>query len=174
MKLLVLPATIVLLIVTASGWATDAPNATDSAVAFARLKSLAGDWESKAPDGTKSHARYQVISGDSAVVEHFESDEMGPANAMVTVYYLDGDHLQLTHYCMAHNQPRMQAESFDPSTGELHFAFLDATGISGPDAGHMHNVTLRFVDADHFAAQWQFFEGGKPKMTESMQYTRVR
>jgi hypothetical protein len=159
---------------SASVWATDAPNAADSAVAFARLKSLAGDWESKAPDGKKSHARYEVVSGDSAVVEHFESDALGPANAMVTVYYLDGDHLRLTHYCMAHNQPRMQAESFDPSTGELHFAFLDATGISGPDAGHMHNVTLRFVDADHFAADWQFFEGGKPKMTESMQYTRVR
>jgi hypothetical protein len=166
--------TIVLLMLSASVWATDAPNAADSAVAFARLKSLAGDWESKAPDGKKSHARYEVVSGDSAVVEHFESDALGPANAMVTVYYLDGDHLRLTHYCMAHNQPRMQAESFDPSTGELRFPFLDATGISGPEAGHMHNATFRFVDADHFTADWQFFEGGKPKMTESMQYTRVR
>ena len=73
------------------------------------------------------------------------------------------------------SQPAAHAgRVIDPSTGELRFAFLDATGISGPDAGHMHNVTLRFVDADHFAADWQFFEGGKPKMTESMQYTRVR
>jgi hypothetical protein len=173
MKPHLLSGTILLLIITASVWATDAPNATDSAAAFAQLKSLAGDWESKAPDGTKSHARYEVVSGDSAVVERFESETMGPANAMVTVYYLDGDHLRLTHYCMAHNQPRMQAESFDRSTGELRFAFLDATGLLGPGAGHMHNATFRFVDADHFTADWQFFEGGKPKMTESMQYTRI-
>jgi hypothetical protein len=174
MKLHLLSGTILLLIVTASVWATDTSNPTDSAAALAQLKSLAGDWESKAPDGKKSHARYEVVSGDSAVVERFESEVMGPANAMITVYYLDGDHLRLTHYCMAHNQPRMQAESFDRSTGELRFAFLDATGLSGPEAGHMHNATFRFVDADHFTADWQFFEGGKPKMTESMQYTRIR
>jgi hypothetical protein len=174
MTLHALSATILLLIMTTAVRADDKPNTADSTAAFAQLKSLAGDWESKAPDGKKSHARYEVISGDSAVVEHFESDEMGPANTMVTVYYLDADRLRLTHYCMAHNQPRMQAESFDPSTGELRFAFLDATGMSGPEAGHMHNATFRFVDANHFTADWQFFEGGKPKMTESMQYTRVR
>jgi hypothetical protein len=169
-----LSATILLLIVTTSLWATDAPSATDSAAAFAQLKGLAGDWESKAPDGTKSHARYEVVSGDSAVIERFESDAIGPANAMITVYYLDGNRLRLTHYCMAHNQPRMQAESFDKTTGELRFSFLDATGLSTPEAGHMHNVTFHFVDADHFAADWQFFEAGKPKFNEPLQYTRVR
>jgi len=46
--------------------------------------------------------------------------------------------------------------------------------LSGPEAGHMHNATFRFVDPDHFTADWQFFAGGQPKMTESMQYTRVR
>jgi hypothetical protein len=99
---------------------------------------------------------------------------MGADNAMETVYYLDRDRLLLTHYCMAHNQPRMQAESFDPSTGDLRFAFLDATGLSNPNAGHMHNVSMRFVDSDHVNADWQFFQDGKLKMTESVQYTRVR
>jgi hypothetical protein len=171
MKLHVLSATILLLIMTAAVRANDKPNTADSSAAFAQLKSLAGDRESKAPDGKKSYARDEVISGDSAVVE--QSDEMGPANAMVTVYSLDADCLRLTHDCMAHNQPRMQAESFDPSTGELRFAFLDATGMSDPEAGHMHNATFRFVDANHLTADWQFLEGGKPKMTESLQYTRV-
>jgi hypothetical protein len=165
---------ITLLAITSSLWAADASNMTDATAAFAQLKSLAGDWESKAPDGTKSRTRYEVISGGSAVVEHFESDALGAANAMLTVFYLDGDHLRLTHYCMAKNQPRMQAESFDRSTGELRFAFLDATGLSSPEAGHMHNATFRFVDADHFATDWQFVEGGKPKFAETVQYTRVR
>ncbi len=51
MKLHLLSGTILLLIVTASVWATDTSNPTDSAAALAQLKSLAGDWESKAPDG---------------------------------------------------------------------------------------------------------------------------
>jgi hypothetical protein len=174
MKSHILAGTITLLMLTNSVLAADRPSATDSATAFAQLKSLAGDWESKAPDGSKSRTRYEVVSGGSAVVEHFENDALGAANAMVTVYYLDGDHLRLTHYCMAQNQPRMQAESFNKLTGELRFAFLDATGLSSPEAGHMHNATFRFVDADHFATDWQFFEGGKPKMIESVQYTRVR
>jgi hypothetical protein len=174
MKSRVLAATIVFLLITASVWASGAPNVTDTSAAFAQLKSLAGEWESKAADGSKSRTRYEVVSGGSAVVEHFESDALGPANAMLTVYYLEGDHLRLTHYCMARNQPRMQAQSFDKSTGELRFGFLDAANLSGPEAGHMHNATFRFVDADHFATDWQFFEGGKPKITESVQYTRVR
>jgi hypothetical protein len=174
MNLRMLAGSIVFLMISAAMWASDAPNATDATAAFAQLKSLAGEWESKAPDGNKSRTRYEVVSGGSAVVEHFESDAMGPANAMVTVYYLEDAHLRLTHYCMAKNQPRMEAQSFDKSSGELRFAFLGATGLSSPQAGHMHNATFRFVDADHFATDWQFFEGGKPKFTESVQYTRVR
>jgi hypothetical protein len=174
MKTSVLAATIVSLMLAGFLWAANPSNPVDATAAFAQLKSLAGEWESKAPDGSKSRTRYEVISGGAAVVERFESDALGASNAMVTVYYLDGDHLRLTHYCMAKNQPRMQAESFNPSTGELRFAFLDATGLSSAEAGHMHNATIRFVDADHFAADWQFFEGGKPKMTESVQYTRMR
>jgi hypothetical protein len=99
---------------------------------------------------------------------------MGADNAMETVYYLDGNRLLLTHYCMAHNQPRMQAESFDSSTGELKFAFLDATGLSSPNAGHMHSVSMRFVDSNHVNADWNFFQDGKLKTTESVQYTRVK
>ena len=30
------------------------------------------------------------------------------------------------------------------------------------------------IDRDHVEAQWQFYENGGPKMTESFQYTRVR
>ena len=146
----------------------------DAKVAFNRLKTLAGEWESKSPDGNTARLRYQVVSGGSAVVEHFVDDRMGEANAMVTVYYLDGGRLLLSHYCMAGNQPRMQAEAFDASTGELRFGFLDATGLASPGAGHMHNARLRFVDADHFTTQWEFVEAGKSKFTESAEYSRVR
>jgi hypothetical protein len=147
---------------------------TQSAAAFEKLKSLAGNWESKNGEGQKSHTRYEVLSGGSAVVERYVNESMSADKAMETVYYLDGDRLLLTHYCMAHNQPRMQAESFDSSTGSLQFAYLDATGLANPSAGHMHDVKFTFADNDHFTADWQFYEGGKPKFTESVQFTRVK
>lgn len=162
---------IVLAAITLS--ASDTPKPND-ATAFAQMKSLSGEWESKTAKGGTAHLKYEIVSGGSAVVEHFESDELGAANAMVTVYYMDGDHLQLTHYCMAGNQPHMQASSFDTTSGELRFAFVDASGLSGPEAGHMHNATFRFIDANHFATDWQFYEGGKPKFNEAVEYTRVR
>jgi hypothetical protein len=158
------------LVLVATLLASAAPIANDEA-AFAQIKSLAGDWESKDTKGT-SHVHYEVVSGGSAVLERFENDQLGAANAMVTVYYIDGGHLMLTHYCMAKNQPRMQAEAFDNASGTLHFHFVDATGLSGSGDGHMHNATFHFIDENHFATDWQFFEGGKPKMTESVQYTR--
>jgi hypothetical protein len=163
-----------LLFVTTLLSAADTPKTADATVAFAHLKSLAGDWEAKNPAGGKSRVHYDVVSAGSAVVERFEDDSMGAGNAMLTVYYLDGGRLLLTHYCMAKNQPRMQAEAFDNSTGELRFAFLDATGLATPEAGHMHSATFHFVDADHFSTAWQFFDAGKPKMTETAQYARVQ
>ena len=174
MKLRAMSGSIIVLLIGAMSWASGVPSAEDASTAFTRLKSLAGEWESKRQNGSKSHLRYEVVSGGSAVVERFENDELGTANAMVTVYYLDGGKLLLQHYCMAKNQPRMKAESFDNSSGELRFGFLDASGLASPADGHMHDVTFRFVDADHVATSWQFFEGGKPKFTESEQYTRVR
>jgi hypothetical protein len=143
---------------------------TDAAAAFARLKTLAGDWEANTDRG-KSHLKYEVISGGNAVVEH-ESGEKEPE--MLTVYHLDGNRLLLTHYCMAGNQPRMEARAFDPQTGELRFQFLDATNLANPGVGHMHNVTLHFVDNNHLSAEWQFFENGQQKFTEKAQYTRIR
>ena len=160
-----------LLLVSVTLAAAPAPNSTtDAAAAFAKLKTLAGEWEANGERG-KTHLSYQVISGGNALVER-ESGEKMPE--MLTVYYLDGDRLLLTHYCMAGNQPRMEAKGFDPQTGELRFQFLDATNLTNPNAGHMRNVTLHFVDNNHVSAAWQFFENGQQKFTETAQYTRVR
>lgn len=174
MKARIILATAVLLALTAIAAAADTPSATDAATAFARLKSLAGDWEAKKQNGGAARVQYEVISGGSAVLERFDDPDMGTGSGMVTVYYLDGGRRLLTHYCMARNQPRMQAQAFDRASGKLRFAFLDATGLSSPDAGHIHNAIFHFADANHFSAEWQFFENGKPKMTESFEYTRIR
>lgn len=143
---------------------------TDASAAFARLKTLVGHWEANTSSG-KVHLSYELVSGDTALLER-ESSETMPS--MVTVYYVDGGRLLLTHYCMAGNQPRMQAKVFKADTGELDFQFLDATNLASPSAGHMHNATIRLVDANHLASEWQFYENGKQKFSERAQYTRVQ
>jgi len=154
---------------TAAGIAGE-PATIDTKAAFSRLKSLAGEW--KGNDAAKGERlSIELIAGGTSLVER-ESAEGRPV--MVTVYHLDGNRLLLTHYCMAGNQPRMQAREFDSATGRLRFDFLDATGLTSKDAGHMHTITMRIADNDHLSSEWTYFEGGKPKMTEAGEYTRVR
>ena len=145
-------------------------NRTDAAAAFARLKTLVGEWEADTQKG-KDHLSYELTGGGTAVVERETAEQMP---GMLTVYHLDRDRLILTHYCMAGNQPRMQARAFNPASGDLQFQFLDITNLSSPGAGHMHNVRLRLVDHDHFQSEWQFYEDGKPKFSETATYVRVR
>ena len=137
---------------------------------LARLKTLVGQWEATTSSG-KVHLTYELVSGDTALLERESSDTMP---SMVTVYYVDGGRLLLTHYCMAGNQPRMQAKAFNADTGDLDFQFLDATNLASPGAGHMHNVKIHIVDNSHLASEWQFYENGKPKFSEAAQYTRVQ
>ncbi|HZU28241.1 MAG TPA: hypothetical protein VFA04_22120 [Bryobacteraceae bacterium] len=144
-------------------------HAGDAATAFERMKSLAGEWEGNTKTG-KAHLTWEVVSGGNAVLERESADGMP---TMITVYYVDGDRLLLTHYCMAGNEPRIQARHFDPATGELKFEFLDAANLASPRDGHMHDATLRLIDHDHVASAWEFYQDGKPKFSESFEYTRI-
>jgi hypothetical protein len=129
---------------------------SSDAAAFARLKTLAGEWDADTRMG-KAHLSYEVIAGGTALVEKETAER-----------------LLMTHYCMAGNQPRMQARAFNPESGEVQFQFLDATNLSGAGAGHMHSATFRLVDNNHLATAWDFYEDGQKKFTETAEYIRVR
>jgi hypothetical protein len=147
-------------------FATDA----NAAAAFERLKKLEGTWDATTPDGKTARVSYEVLANGTALVERDSHD----GTAMETVYHLDGDSLVLEHYCMAGNQPRMRAANYNPQTGELRFDFVSVSNLSSPGAGYMHNAKFRFISDDQFAAEWQFYENGKPKFTEQIQFKRVR
>jgi hypothetical protein len=149
--------------------AGEAKQPSEAAAAFERIKGLSGEWAANLKTG-KARLSYEVVAGGNAVLER---DAMEGMPVMLTVYYLDGDRLLLTHYCMAGNEPRMQARRFDAATGELTFEFLDATNLASPAAGHMHDATLRLTDNNHLSSAWEFYENGKPKMTETAEYTRI-
>jgi hypothetical protein len=168
MKLNVLFATV---LVAAAAFAADnaAGPSSNAAEAYSRLKSLVGEWQAESDSG-KATVTYELIAGGTALVEREKAPDMPE---MMTVFHLDGSRLTLTHYCMVGNQPRMVAQPFDPASKKLEFKFLDGANVM-PTSGHMHNATFRFVDDKHLLAEWQFYENGQVKMTESMKYTRVR
>src|SRR4051812_22362038 len=140
------------------GQAADIKPTMDATAAWSRLKTLAGEWE-----GDKSRLSYELIAGGTALVERDHTENMPE---MLTVHYMDGQRLLLTHYCMAGNQPRMEARSYNPATGEVQFQFLDATNLASPEAGHMRSAVLRLFDEKHLSSEWRFYENGKVKMTE--------
>jgi hypothetical protein len=146
----------------------DAANAPDAKAAFERLKTLAGHWEGESKMG-KAVVTYELVAGGTTLVER---ETFGRMPVMMTMYHLDGGRLVLTHYCMVGNQPRMRLTSFDAATGTMRFEFLDATGMADKNSGHMRNATVR-VEPKRLSADWEFFEGGQLKNTESVAYKRA-
>jgi hypothetical protein len=141
----------------------------DARAAFARLKSLAGEWQADTPKG-RAQVRYEVIAGGSVLLEH---DRMPGHDEMLTAYHLDGDKLVLTHYCMAGNQPHMVAQRFDDQSGELEFVLAGGTNLdAGP--GHMQNARFHLVSGNRLDAVWNFLKNDKTSYSEDLHYTRVQ
>jgi len=156
----------------AGSTAPTAGNASSPArAAFERFKALAGEWRGKSGRGWTDRASFQVLGGDSAVLSTSSFD--GPeAKPMATVFHLDGDRLLLTHYCMAGNQPRLQATEISPDGREVTFTFVDATNLASRDVGHMDKAVYRFVDENHYTTVWTWYQDGKERWLEEIEAER--
>jgi len=152
---------------------TQAVAANSGVAAFEQLKSLVGHWQAEKPNANQSTLDLQLTSGGTAIIEKAEMVEQGKTVEMITLYYLDGEQLKLTHYCMAGNQPTMAA-TYDPGTKTMKFDFVSATNLKNPNDGHMHNAVYSFVDNDHFKTTWTFQKDQKAAFTEELTYVRVK
>ncbi|MGZ7079861.1 MAG: hypothetical protein ACXVJT_10645 [Thermoanaerobaculia bacterium] len=142
-----------------------------------RLRALQGSWEgtlewSGARTGNGPvKATYLTTGNGSAVIENLTMG--GDANpSMTSVYHLDGADLRMTHYCGAHNQPRLRATQISPAADAVAFSFVDATDLAAHPA-HVEGCELRFVDDDHLVVRFTFTAGGK-KSVENIDLKRVR
>jgi len=156
-------------ILAGQGWAGPG----SAAEAFEKLKSMAGHWESGPTAKMKTALDIQVVSNGSVVMEQARVEEKGTPVNMVTMYYLDGDQLKLTHYCMAGNQPTMRG-TYSPETKTITFDFLGATNLKSADDGHMHHAVFKFVDPDHVSEAWTFRKDQKDAFTEEFEYVRSK
>ncbi len=123
---------------------------------FERLRQLAGTWEATGPEG-KVVTTYRISGDGSAVLNFLFPDS---PKEMLTVFHPDGDTIMGTHYCAAHNQPRLVAEpGADPKV--LTFKFKDITNLSSTGDDHIEGLVITFVDADHHNQEWISQENGK-------------
>jgi len=143
------------------------------AAAFEQLKALVGDWQTETNVSGKATLHMELTAGGTALLEKFHMEENGKPVEMITLYFVDGDQLKLTHYCMAGNQPTM-AGTYDPATKTVKFSFVSVSNLKSPDAGHMHHALYTFIDNDHFRTNWTFRKDQKDSFTEDATYTRIK
>ena len=148
--------------------------AAPARAAFERLGELAGRWRGRSTEGWTESIELRRIAGDSVLLEtsQFTDDPEG-RNAMATAYQMDGESLVLTHYCEAGNAPRLRATAFDDGGGTITFTFDGGTNLASRDVGHMDSMVLRFGDARHFRSRWTWYQAGKERWLEDIEYERV-
>jgi hypothetical protein len=143
------------------------------AEAFEKLKSLVGHWETDKTNMNKATLDLELTSGGTAVLERFHMVDNGKPVEMTTLYYLDGDQVKLTHYCMAGNQPTMRG-SYAPESKTITFDLVSISNLKSPDDGHMHHAVYTFLDNNHFKTTWTFRKEQKDVFTEDMTYVRAK
>jgi len=136
---------------------------------FEKMKSLVGEWKGTSMDGKPATVAHTLVSDNSAIMERLA---MGGDSEMVTMYHPDGEHLMMTHYCSAHNQPRMRSNAVDAGGRNITFDLVDVTNLSAPDAGHMKRLVVTFADNDHFTQEWTWTQQGKD-MTVIIHFERI-
>jgi hypothetical protein len=137
---------------------------------FEKMKSLVGEWKGTSMDKKPVTVTYTLVSDKSALMERLVVDG---ESEMVTVYHPDGDHLMMTHYCSAHNQPRMRSQTVSAEIKNLTFDLVDVTNLSSPDAGHMKKLVVTFADSNHFTQEWTWTQKGK-EGTEVFNFERIK
>ncbi len=134
------------------------------------LRSLVGQWQGAVKeDGKPSETTLEIrMTGDGSAMMHL-LDKDTP-HEMVTIFHPDGPSLLATHYCSAHNQPRMQLVA---ATGpnQIAFRFKDGTNI-GPGDGHMVGLVITFIDANHHDEAWSYEADGHEMPAAVFHYTR--
>ena len=149
------------------------PAEVRSAAAFARIKTLVGEWQSVGPEANEFHDIYKL---DVVVIPTNRPVARKDYNDFIYKTRREKYNAVINEIkkCIAKNQPHLRATLYNADTGELNFDFIDGGNMATGDEGHMHSAKVRFVDDDHFSSEWQYMEGRSSKFKEISQFTRVK
>lgn len=144
-----------------------AASRADAQAAFARMRSLVGEWHAPLPNNETMIDIFRPIAFGTALLhEEWKNGEQLTA----TVFYVVGSELRADHYCDLGNQLRYVDESSDPQV--LRFVLHDATNLDSHPR-HFHSTTWHYVDAEHHVQDWEAAGSDKPSKTIRMEFKRV-
>ncbi len=152
----------------------DKPAPSEAQKSFDTMKTFAGEWEGPVAvpempemnDGKPMpmHVSLRVTSRGNVVVH-----ELQEANTLldatkydhpVTMLYVDGQQLNLIHYCDAGNRPHMTGK-MSPDGKTVEFTLVDVSGST--KFGHMQHAVFTSIDANHHTEEWTYImPGDKP------------
>jgi len=156
---------------------------SDAQKSFDKLKTLAGSWQGHLTtdphqadmDNAHPLVTLRVTSRGNALVHEMKEagtpDDPTRYDHPVTMLYLDGDRLLLTHYCDAGNRPRMAAR-VSPDGKTVEFDFVDVAG--GTQYGHMHHALFTIIDANHHIEDWTYMMPGDKPLRAHMDLQRTK
>jgi hypothetical protein len=110
-----------------------------SDIAFERLKSLVGTWETVEKGSKRPGVATYTLTGGGKVL-------MEVMGGMATAYHLDKGTLVLTHFCGAGNQPRMRVKTIENDGRHFVFEMYDITNHPNPDSYYSSALDVRFVE----------------------------
>src|SRR5215467_13044999 len=121
-----MPKIFLVLLLLSTGFLQAAPKPVDTA--FKKMLSLEGEWEGKDAGGRPVKSTFKQVVSGTTLMETLSPTGM---EEMLSLYSMDGDGIQLAHYCPTNNQPRMLAV---PSAGadELDFQFNGGGNLRDP------------------------------------------
>ena len=159
------------------GAPTPAAPPSEAQKSFDTLKGLAGSWEGTlnilppmpGVDGTKMKVMIRVTSRGNAVMH--EMTMAGRPDDPITMLYVDGERLMLTHYCDAGNRPRMSGAASSDGKG-VAFKVVDISG--GTEKGNMADAVFTIVDPNHHVEEWTYIFPGQKGAIARMDLQRTK
>jgi len=162
----VLLAVLVLVATPLSASEPPPPSSADHQAAFERLKTLVGSWQGHhtTPEGPTMDVEYRLTGNGTALTERLFA---GSPHEMLSVYFMDGSELVLTHYCAMGNQPRMKLVA-GGKEGVLRFDFTGGTNLEPATSTHIHGGRITIQASDRFEADWIVWSQGQPADTNRL------
>jgi hypothetical protein len=128
---------------------------SDAKKAFEKLKTLAGSWEGTIGD-LSTQVTIRVTSAGTAIMH----DAFMASTNKITMIYLEGDRLFLTHYGGEGNRPRFEGK-LSPDGKSVEFDFLDVAG--GTQRGVLKRMVFTILDENHHTVDLIYIlPDGKP------------
>lgn len=131
----------------------DPAKGVDALEAFAHMKTLAGKWKASMPSAPDQVVpiTWEVASGGHALMEKLFD---GQPHEMVSLYYLEGENLDMAHYCSLGNRPHLRLDRARSTRDDLHFDFVNGTDIDPKKDNHIHSLRLQWKDTHTIVASW--------------------